>query len=87
MNKKTGFAGFNFAVGAGLEPARVSLPATFQEWCLTNSAQPTKKCGGGGTRTHKPLFKRLQFSKLLAYQFAALLLLSLSYYLKFFKSN
>ena len=34
---------FLIAVGAGLEPARVLLPAAFQERYLTNSVQPTLK--------------------------------------------
>ena len=34
---------FLIAVGAGLEPARVLLPAAFQERYLTNSVQPTRK--------------------------------------------
>ena len=62
---------FLIAVGAGLEPARAFLPAAFQERYLTIRCNPPRNfCGGGGTRTHRPLFRRLQVSNLLQYHYA-----------------
>ena len=75
------------AEGVGFEPTVKSLLQQFSGLSLSSAQAPLhfklfSSCGGGGTRTHRRLFRPSEISNLLQYHYATPPSISLFYFLQ-----